>query len=98
MASVTQTPAWKALDSHQKAIASKHMRDMFKEDPQRFDKFHVNFNDIFLDFSKNRITEETFKLLLDLAKQADVTGWDNRMMSGEKINTTEDPPPLHVAL
>src|SRR5690349_6183810 len=95
--SVTQTAAWKALESHQKAIAGKHMRDLFKEDPQRFDKFHLTFNnDILLDFSKNRITDETFKLLLDLAKQADVPGFANRMFSGEKINTTENRAVLHV--
>src|SRR3982751_3887330 len=70
--SVTQTPAWKALEAHQKAIAGKHMRELFKEDPQRFDKFNLRFHDILLDFSKNRITEETLRLLLDLAKQADV--------------------------
>ena len=96
--SITQTPAWKALDAHQKTIAGKHMRDLFKEDPKRFDKFSLPFNDILLDFSKNRITDETFKLLLDLAKQADVPGFANRMMSGEKINTTEDRAVLHVAL
>jgi glucose-6-phosphate isomerase len=96
--SVTQTPAWKALEAHQKTIASKHMRDLFKEDAKRFEKFTLKFNDILLDFSKNRITDDTFKLLLDLAKQADVPAFANRMMSGEKINTTEDRAVLHVAL
>jgi glucose-6-phosphate isomerase len=96
--SVTQTPAWKALEAHQKSMSGKHMRDLFKEDPQRFDKFNLRFNDILLDFSKNRITEETWKLLLDLARQADVKAFAERMMTGEKINTTEDRAVLHVAL
>jgi glucose-6-phosphate isomerase len=97
-ASVTQSPAWKALEAHQKSIAGKHMRDLFTEDSKRFDKFTLRFNDILLDFSKNRITDETWKLLLDLAKQADVKGFAERMMTGEKINTTEDRAVLHVAL
>src|SRR5918995_7453471 len=96
--SITQSAAWKALEAHQRAIAGKHMRDMFKEDPKRFDKFSLSFNDILLDFSKNRITEETLKLLLDLAKQADLRGWTEKMFTGQKINTTEDRAVLHVAL
>jgi glucose-6-phosphate isomerase len=96
--SLTQTPAWKALDAHRKAVGTRHMRDMFEEDPQRFDRFSVRFNDILLDFSKNRITDETFRLLIGLAEQADVRGWTDRMFNGEKINTTEGRAVLHVAL
>jgi glucose-6-phosphate isomerase len=98
MNNVTQSPAWKALDAHHQEIEKRHMRDLFKEDPARFDKFHLSFNDILLDFSKNRITDQTLALLLNLAKASDVQGWAKRMFSGEKINITEDRAVLHVAL
>jgi glucose-6-phosphate isomerase len=98
MPSITSTEPWKALENHQRAIAGRHMRDLFKEDPARFDKFHLSFNDILLDFSKNRITDETIKLLRNLASHADVLGWAKKMFSGEKINITEDRAVLHVAL
>ena len=95
---ISQTPVWKKLEEHQKAIASTQMRDLFKQDPDRFKKFHLTFNDILLDFSKNRITDETLGLLLKLAKEADVPGWAKKMFSGEKINITEDRAVLHIAL
>ena len=98
MTTVSQTPAWKALEAHHKTIASKHMRDMFAEDPKRFEKMSLRFNDILFDFSKNRITEETLRLLLDLARQANLQEWIDKMFSGEKINITEDRAVLHVAL
>src|SRR5580700_5699962 len=96
--SISQSPQWKALEAHQREIAPRQMRDLFKEDPQRFDKFHLNFNDILLDFSKNRITDQTLKLLRDLAKAADVPGWAKKMFHGEKINMTEGRAVLHIAL
>src|ERR1700722_1088896 len=98
MPSITLSPTWKALEAHQKTIAPRHMRDLFKDDPDRFQKFHLSFNDILLDFSKNRITDETLGLLLKLAREADVQGWAKKMFSGEKINITEDRAVLHVAL
>jgi glucose-6-phosphate isomerase len=98
MTTVSQTPAWKALEAHHKTIASKHMRDMFAEDPKRFEKMSLRFNDILFDFSKNRITDETLRLLLDLARQANLQEWIDKMFSGEKINITEDRAVLHVAL
>ena len=98
MSTLTQSPAWQALQTHQQEIARRHMRDLFKEDPDRFDKFSLRFDDILLDFSKNRITDETLRLLRDLATQADLAGWTEKMFTGEKINTTEDRAVLHVAL
>src|SRR5918999_1602303 len=98
MSKLTQTPAWQALKSHHQAAASKHMRDLFKEDSKRFDEFSLEACGIFLDYSKNRITEETLKLLLNLARQQNVEQWRERMFKGEKINTTEDRAVLHVAL
>lgn len=96
--SVTQTPAWKALEEHRKTLQNAQIKDLFASDPERFNKFHATFNDILLDYSKNIITDETFSLLLKLAEQADVRGWTNKMFNGEKINTTEDRAVLHIAL
>ncbi len=71
----TRLEAWQALEEHYKRVAPLQMRDLFKQDPRRFDKFSLRFNDILLDFSKNRITEETLGLLLELARQSDLKGW-----------------------
>ena len=98
MAQITGSAAWNALQEHFATIASESMRDLFARDPARFEKFSVRFQDILLDFSKNRITQETFALLIKLAETADVKGWARRMFNGEKINTTEDRAVLHVAL
>src|SRR3954453_643472 len=94
----TQLEAWKALEAHHRKIAPLQMRDLFKQDPRRFENFSLRFEDILLDFSKNRITEETLKLLLDLARQSDLAGWTEKMFTGQKINTTEGRAVLHVAL
>ena len=98
MSTLTQSPAWQALAAHYDEMAPRHMRDLFKEDPQRFDKFSARFKDILLDYSKNRITDETMHLLFDLARQAKLQDWIERMFNGEKINITEDRAVLHVAL
>ncbi|KAI8901765.1 Phosphoglucose isomerase [Globomyces pollinis-pini] len=99
---VTQTTAWKALQSHYNSKGKDFiLNDLFK-DNARFDKFSTKFavgeDSIFLDYSKNLITEETFKLLLDLVKEAKVEEWRDRMFNGEAINTTENRAVLHVAL
>src|SRR4051794_27281093 len=98
MSALTQSPAWQALQAHHREISKRHMRDLFKEDPGRFDKFSLRFEDVLLDYSKNRVTDQTMRLLRDLANQANLKGWTDRMFSGEKINTTEDRAVLHVAL
>ncbi len=98
MSTLTASPAWNALESHYEKVRNLQMRDLFAEDSGRFDKFHLNFEDILLDYSKNRITEETITLLRALAKQADIQGWAHKMFSGEKINTTEQRAVLHIAL
>lgn len=98
MASLTQSVAWKALETHHRSILNKKMRDMFSEDPQRFEKFSLQFNDILLDYSKNRITEKTLPLLIALANQACLKAWIGRMFHGEKVNSTESRAVLHVAL
>ena len=98
MSTLTQSPAWKTLQAHYEQIRPRHMRDLFREDPDRFNKFTLRFEDVLLDYSKNRVTAETMRLLRDLANQADLKGWTGKMFSGEKINTTENRAVLHVAL
>ena len=95
---LTQTPEWVALEQHWEAVSRIHMRRLFDEDPSRFETFSEQFEDILLDYSKNRITKRTMKLLMALARRCDVAGWRDRMFRGEKINTTEDRSVLHVAL
>lgn len=98
MSQLTASPAWQALAAHQREMAGVPMRDLFAQDPQRFDRFSRRFGDILFDFSKNRITAQTFSLLLNLARQANVQAQIDAMFSGQKINTTEDRAVLHVAL
>ncbi len=98
MANVSGSPAWKALAAHFPTIQTTQMRELFARDPARFNNFHVRFQDILLDFSKNRITDETFRLLVDLAEKSDLRGWTQKMFSGQKINTSENRAVLHVAL
>ncbi len=98
MSSLTQSAAWKKLESHHANIAPLHMREMFATDPQRFDAFSIHWRDFLLDYSKNRVTAETMKLLFDLARQSDVEGWREKMFMGEKINFTEKRAVLHTAL
>ncbi len=74
------------------------MRDLFAQDQQRFQKFSIQLDDLLVDFSKNRITEETLTLLFDLAKEAKIKEWTEKMFAGEKINNTENRAVLHVAL
>ena len=98
MSQLTDSKAWKALEQHYDSIKGLHMRDLFDEDSSRFEKFSTKLDDILLDFSKNRITDETFKLLMDLAKDADVEGWREQMFTGGEINGSEFRPALHTAL
>jgi len=98
MAALTELPIWQKLCQHQKKIASTHMRDLFAADKNRFDKFSLKFDDILFDYSKHRITDETLPLLMQVAREADIEGWRDRMFAGEKINMTEDRAVLHTAL
>ncbi|HVO29532.1 MAG TPA: glucose-6-phosphate isomerase, partial [bacterium] len=98
MGTLTESKGWKNLAAHHEQVRALHMRDLFAKDPQRFDKFSLRFEDILLDFSKNRITEETVTLLRALAVERDLAGWTKKMFSGEKINVTENRAVLHIAL
>ena len=98
MPTLKALPAWQALNEHYEEIAAVQMRDLFAHDPQRFARFSLRLGDILLDYSKNRITEETMSLLFDLARQANLAGKIEAMFSGEKINNTENRAVLHIAL
>jgi glucose-6-phosphate isomerase len=98
MSALTGSASWRALARHAEIMAGKHLRDLFASDPDRFARFSLRLDDLLLDYSKNRITEETLRLLLDLARQADLEGWRDRMFAGDRINTTEQRAVLHVAL
>jgi len=88
----TQTQSWQKLGKHFAAIKDVHLRDLFAEDPDRFNRFHIRLTDILVDYSKNRITDETLNLLFDLAQEAGVQEAVEGMFSGEKINETENRP------
>ncbi len=98
MSQLTDSAPWKALRAHHASLHDLPMRVMFEQDPDRFRKFSLRFEDILYDYSKNRITDETLRLLMDLARFADVEAWRDRMFRGEKINTTENRAVLHTAL
>ena len=98
MSKLTEKSAWKALQEHFEQVKDLHMRDLFADDAGRFEKFSLRYNDILLDYSKNRISEETLPLLIDLAEQSELPAWIEQMYSGEKINFTEQRAVLHTAL
>lgn len=93
-----ETSAWKKLSRHYEAMKTRHMRDMFSEDPDRFSRFSLRHEDMLVDYSKNIITGETLKLLLELAAEAGVPDAVEKMFSGDRINETEGRAVLHTAL
>jgi len=98
MPTLTDLPAHKALLEHQDEVATLQLRDLFDKDPERFERFSLRLGSTLYDYSKNRVTEHTMALLVELAEQADLPGWIERMFSGEKINHTEGRAVLHTAL
>ena len=98
MSKLTQSAAWSALQKHRQSLETVTMRQLFADDSKRFDQFSILFGNILFDYSKNRITKETVSLLLNLAQEADVAGYRDKMFSGEKINLTERRAVLHTAL
>jgi glucose-6-phosphate isomerase len=95
---LNQRPAWKALQSHFSSIGTKHLRDLFAEDPARGQRFTAEADGIFLDYSKNRVTGETLRLLVALAEESGLRAKIEAMFRGDKINLTENRAVLHVAL
>jgi glucose-6-phosphate isomerase len=95
---LTQLPAYEQLRDHHNRVKNLHMRRLFSIDPHRFNKFSVKHNGLLLDYSKNRITSETIPLLCNLAREANLEQWRERMFRGDKINNTENRSVLHTAL
>jgi len=95
---LTTRPAWQALLAHHKKIRNVHLRKLFVEDPGRGERLTVEAAGVFLDYSKNRITDETLRLLLQLAGECGLRGRIDAMLRGDKINITENRAVLHVAL
>jgi glucose-6-phosphate isomerase len=90
--------SWSALEAHHRAIKDRHLRDLFAGDPRRGERLVVEGAGIVLDYSKNRITDETISLLVDLARESGLPQRIAAMFSGEKINVTEHRAVLHTAL
>ncbi|HEY7830777.1 MAG TPA: glucose-6-phosphate isomerase [Solirubrobacteraceae bacterium] len=97
-APLRERPAWTALGSHYETIRNVHMRELFAQDPQRGERLTLLGAGLYLDYSKNRITEETIGLLLELAQQSQLAERIEAMFSGERINVSENRSVLHVAL
>ncbi len=95
---LTKRKAWKALQTHYKQVRELHLRNLFADDPKRGERMTAEAAGLFLDYSKNRITDETLKLLLQLAEESGLRGRIDAMFRGEKINITENRAVLHVAL
>jgi len=94
----SETPSWNALQYHQKRISSLSIRSLFEQDKKRFHQFSLLLPDLLVDFSKNRVTNETLALLFQLAIKKGVEKSRDQMFQGEKINKTENRSALHVAL
>ncbi|MBY6538283.1 glucose-6-phosphate isomerase [Rhodococcus sp. BP-349] len=97
-ADITSTEAWTELVSHHEAVADRHLREFFADDPSRGSELTVTAGDLYIDYSKHRVERQTLDLLLDLARAADVTGRRDAMFAGEHINTSENRAVLHTAL
>jgi len=94
----TERAAWKALQANYQHTKTLHLRDLFAKDPQRGERLNAEAAGVFLDYSKNRITDETLKLLVQLAEESGLRARIDAMFKGDKINTTEDRAVLHIAL
>ncbi len=95
---ITQSAAWQELTARREALSSRHLRDLFAEDPNRFARFSLGVDGLLADFSKQRIDARTLDLLIELARSADITGWRERLFAGDKINTSENRAVMHPAL
>jgi glucose-6-phosphate isomerase len=98
MKPLRQTAAWPALERHRAELGDTHLRELFASDPDRGERLTAEAEGLYLDYSKNRVTDETLGLLLALAEERDLRGRIDAMFAGEKINVTEDRAVLHVAL
>src|SRR3982075_3189649 len=95
--SLTARPSWKALESHYQKVRQLHLRKLFADDPKRGERLATEAVGLYLDYSKNRVTDETLKLLFQLAEECGLRTRIDAMFRGEKINITENRAVLHVA-
>ena len=95
---INEHPVWARLHQHQRATRHLHMKELFAQDPQRFDRHSLQLDGLMLDYSKNRITDRTLELLQELARAADLQNWMHKMRAGERINISEKRAVLHSAL
>ena len=95
---LTARPAWKTLENHYQEIRDSHLRDLFANDPKRGERLTAKATSLYLDYSKNRVTDETMRLLLQLADESQLQTKIKAMFRGEKINITENRAVLHRAL
>ena len=95
---LTDQPVWKALEEHHREIGAVHLRDLFAQDPRRGERLTAEAADVYLDYSKNRVTDKTLQLLLELAEERDLAARIEAMFRGDKINLSENRSVLHVAL
>ncbi len=95
---IVDTPEWRALQAHFEATRDVHLRTLFADQPDRGETLCLEVGDLYLDYSKNRLTAETMALLAALARRAGVEQLRDAMFAGEKINITEERAVLHVAL
>ena len=98
MTPLRERAAWKALEQHHAAIRDLHLRDLFADDPARGERLAAEGAGLYLDYSKNRVTDETLRLLVELAEESGLPERTEAMFRGDRINVTEDRPVLHVAL
>lgn len=97
-APLTRLPAWHALQEHHRSAAGFRLRELFDQDPARFEKLSLRCGDILFDYSKHLITADTLRLLLQLARNRDLPAWIDRLFNGGRINLSENRPALHTAL
>src|ERR1700754_938224 len=95
---ITSTDAWQALQRHHDQIGGKHLRELFDEDPARGTELALTVGDLYIDYSKHRVTSETLALLVDLARTAGLEQRRDAMFTGVHINTSENRAVLHTAL
>ncbi|KUI24102.1 glucose-6-phosphate isomerase [Mycobacterium sp. IS-1742] len=95
---ISASPAWQALSRHHGEIGGRHLRELFAEDPSRGTELTVSVGDLYIDYSKHRVTRETLRLLTDLARAAGLEAKRDAMLTGQHINTSEDRAVLHTAL
>ncbi len=95
---VTDKKSWKQLRKHAVKTGNLHLSELFIEDPDRFNRFSIDRDQLLLDFSKQRISKETIGLLCSLARECDLAGWIEKLFSGETVNNSEKRAALHCAL